>query len=98
MTLLINKGRRDVPPVLYNSLTKEYIFVVQYLFFNSINICSVGKNISTKRPDGKPFVFDVFDKNRLDLTNEYKYPEGNYMVVEMYICSFAVVEYSGSEP
>lgn len=45
----------------------------------------VGKNISTKRPDGKPYI-EAADKEkerpflaerkRLDLTHEYKFPEG----------------------
>ena len=44
----------------------------------------VGKNISTKRPDGDPYDSSFFSFNdnkndqRLDVTNQYKYPEGNY--------------------
>lgn len=43
----------------------------------------VGKNISTKKPDGKPYNGEASvwrgygEKYRLDVTSEYKYPEGS---------------------
>lgn len=37
----------------------------------------VGKSISTKKADGKPFVADTwYDRSREDVTDAYKYPEG----------------------
>lgn len=44
---------------------------------------SVGKNISTKKPDGRPYNGEASvwrgygEKYRLDVTSEYKYPEGS---------------------
>ena len=49
-----------------------------------VETSKVGKNISTKRPDGDPYeentsLFSFMDnknEQRMDITNEYKYPEG----------------------
>lgn len=65
----------------------------------------VGKNISTKRPDGDPYEEDSsffsFNENkneqRLDVTNQYKYPEGNYLLLiskYSFVLAIIVEEYA----
>ena len=65
----------------------------------------VGKNISTKRPDGDPYeentsLFSFMgnkNEQRMDITNEYKYPEGNYLLFiskYSFVLANIVVEYA----
>ena len=57
---------------------KVEIYYETYLFV----YFSVGKFISTKDPTGKPYggeassYYRLGEKYRLDITNNYKYPEG----------------------
>ena len=57
------------------------VYIIKFIFH-----VSVGKNISTKVPDGKPYGGEASiwrgygEKYRLDITHEYKYPGGTYFI------------------